>query len=238
MSTQGYKYSVAILRVSTKEQDTATQRSLLLEECKRRGLEPVPYDTVKLLNGGNMPYPKVCVIVEDYATGRKQTRKTYSWVIAQVKACRVDSVLVLRGDRIGRSLKASLDFATACRDTKTELFSLKEQIDLVSASGKFLFAVLAAAAEHESDLISERVKEAYDYLKQEADRTGTPLNWGGRKKGQTNKETAKLLPTLKIMVEEGMAVRRMARATGLDHKTVRRWKKKILAGEGWTVTKT
>lgn len=232
-----FKFSVGILRVSGAKQDIEINRAALLKEIASRGLNPVPFNIFKLAPGGLCPTQNTCVIVEDHVTGRTANRKTYKWVLAQVSAGRVQSVIVPRADRLGRNLGDSVTFAKGCVATKTELFSLKERIDYISASGKFQFAVLAAAAEFESDLISERVRAAYVHLKEEAEKNGTVFNWGGRPLGCTNKATAEQLPDLKLMIAEGKSVRHMVRVTGMDYKTIRKWRKRILAGETWTVAK-
>lgn len=232
-----YKFSVAILRVSTTKQDLFTQQELVAAEIKRRGMVAVPFNIFRLEPNGLYSKPNCCVVLEDKSTGRKQSRKTYSWTMQQVKSGHVACVIACYHDRIGRNAQASLEFAEQCKKTKTELYSLSKKVDLTSAEGILAFTMLAGIAEFFSNQLSEKVKQAYQCLKEEAERTGQPFNWGGRPLGCTNKATAEQLPDLKLMIAEGKSVRHMVRVSGMDYKTVRKWRKRILAGETWTVAK-
>ena len=69
-----------------------------------------------------------------------------------------DTLVVWRLDRLGRSLRHLLDVVTDLEARGVGLCSLTEQIDTTTATGRLVFAVFAAMAEFERDLIRERTQ--------------------------------------------------------------------------------
>ena len=71
----------------------------------------------------------------------------------------IDAVIVLRLDRLGRSVqhlhKAVGDLLAA----EVEFVSVKDNFDLTSPMGKLLFGILAVFAEFERNVIAERTKD-------------------------------------------------------------------------------
>jgi len=69
-----------------------------------------------------------------------------------------DTLIVWRLDRIARSITDLLNRLKELDDKGVKLISLTENIDTDSASGRFLIHVMAAVAEFERQLVSERTK--------------------------------------------------------------------------------
>jgi len=67
-----------------------------------------------------------------------------------------DTLVVWRLDRLGRSIRHLLEVVGVFRDRGIELRSLTENIDTSSASGRMVLHVMAAVAEFERALVSER----------------------------------------------------------------------------------
>ena len=70
-----------------------------------------------------------------------------------------DVVVVHELSRMARSVIDLYDIAKELRDKGVELESLKEDIDLTSATGRLTFGLLAVMAQFERDLLLERQKE-------------------------------------------------------------------------------
>src|ERR1041384_8562794 len=164
----GYKFAVAIYRVSTIKQDIESQERFMKGEITRRKVVEVTHARFKQPSGGLVPEPNQCVIVTDKCTGRTSHRKTYGWVLGQVQAGKVSSVLVYDHTRLGRNLQANEFFAKECKRMGTELFSGTKMVDLSSAEGIFQFQVLSAMAEYFSNRLGEKIKEVYQQKLEDA----------------------------------------------------------------------
>lgn len=98
-------------------------------------------------------------IYEDLASGRKDDRPDLA---ACLKALRPDDTLVVwKLDRLGRSLKHLVEIIEDLNKRKVGLRVLTGKgasIDTTTATGRLIFAIFAALAEYEHELISERTR--------------------------------------------------------------------------------
>jgi DNA invertase Pin-like site-specific DNA recombinase len=69
-----------------------------------------------------------------------------------------DTIAVWRLDRLARSLRHLIDLADGLDRRGVGLRSLNESIDTTTASGRFLFTVLAAMGQMEVELLRERTR--------------------------------------------------------------------------------
>jgi DNA invertase Pin-like site-specific DNA recombinase len=67
-----------------------------------------------------------------------------------------DTLIVWRLDRLGRSIRHLIEIITRLQKRGVEFRSVTENIDTTSAGGRMIFHVIAAMAEFERSLISER----------------------------------------------------------------------------------
>jgi DNA invertase Pin-like site-specific DNA recombinase len=70
----------------------------------------------------------------------------------------IDTVLVWRLDRFGRSLQHLQNAIAVLRDAQVGFISLKEGFDLTTPMGKAFFGMLGVFAEFERDVIAERIR--------------------------------------------------------------------------------
>jgi DNA invertase Pin-like site-specific DNA recombinase len=70
-----------------------------------------------------------------------------------------DTLVFWKSDRFGRSAAHVLTVVTELRERGVKVVSLTENFDLGTKEGRFMFAVLAAAAEYEAELRAERQAE-------------------------------------------------------------------------------
>lgn len=89
-----------------------------------------------------------------------------------------DVVVVQRLDRLGRSLKDLIELLDGFQSIKVQFVSLNENIDTTSAVGALAFHIIAAVAQFERQLISERTKAGLAFARTR-----------GRKGGRRNKMT-------------------------------------------------
>lgn len=126
------------IRVSTTDkQDPQVQERELREYCERRGWQP------------------------EIFTDRISSGKIRPELERMKQLCRrrmFDVVVVYRFDRFARS---SMELLTALEEFRTlgiDFVSLHEAVDTTTAQGKLMFAIIAAFAEFEREIIRSRVR--------------------------------------------------------------------------------
>ncbi|AVH44347.1 recombinase family protein [Agrobacterium tumefaciens] len=119
-------------RVSTGDQDVAGQ-------------------TLRLEQAGAIK------VFADVRTGKSMDRPGLTELIAYARAG--DTLVIVRLDRLGRSLAELLETVKMLRERQIDLLSLEEKIDTSSAAGELIFHVFGAIAHFERSLISKRTKD-------------------------------------------------------------------------------
>lgn len=139
---------IGYARVSTEEQNLDLQRQAL----QAAGCE---------------------TIFEDHGvSGSAKERPGLAKALA--KAGSGDVLVVWKLDRLGRSLPHLIEVITDLREAGIGFCSLQEQIDTTSAGGRFYFHMLAALAEFERELISERTKAGMAAARRNGKHIGRP----------------------------------------------------------------
>lgn len=91
-------------------------------------------------------------------------------------AQRGDTVVVWRLDRLGRSLSHLVGLIAGFRSQGIHLASLNEAIDTGTPTGMFVFHMIAALAEFERALISERTRAGMAAARVRGVKLGRPRN--------------------------------------------------------------
>ena len=135
-------------RVSTldKGQDPDVQLKELREYAAQRGWETVGEYV-------------------DRVSGAKENRPALDRLLLEMRRGKCQGIVVVRLDRLGRSLKHLLTLLTEFEERKVALISLKEGLDFSTSTGKLMFSIVGAMAQFERDLIRERVKAGLDYAR-------------------------------------------------------------------------
>lgn len=122
---------IGYARVSTDEQDTFAQ----LTELRRAGC---------------------MTIFEDRASGASRSRPKLANALAAVG--QGDTLVVVRIDRLARSLSHLLEMVEALREKGAYFRSINDPIDTSSPQGMLMTQMLGAFAEFERALIRERTR--------------------------------------------------------------------------------
>lgn len=85
-----------------------------------------------------------------------------------------DTLIVWKLDRLGRSLGHLANIIAQLDKRKIRVVSLTEYIDTRSSSGRFTFHMLAALAEFERGLISERTRAGMEAARDRGSKIGRP----------------------------------------------------------------
>jgi DNA invertase Pin-like site-specific DNA recombinase len=140
-------------RVSTRDQHPEAQRRELEEFAKRSGWE---YE-----------------VFEEIESSRK-TRPIKASILNRLRQREFDGVLVYSLSRWARSLSELILEVQELEDKSIKFISLKENIDLSTASGKLMFHVFAALADFEREIIRERTFSGLDNAKAKGKTLGRP----------------------------------------------------------------
>lgn len=87
---------------------------------------------------------------------------------------RGDTLVVWRLDRLGRSLVGLVKLVDELGKRGIEFVSITEAIDTSSSGGRLLFHMMAALAEFERSLISERTRAGMEVARQQGRHVGRP----------------------------------------------------------------
>jgi DNA invertase Pin-like site-specific DNA recombinase len=124
-------------RVSTDEQHPEAQLAELRDYAKRRQVQTIEY-------------------VDRGVSGRKQRRRALDQMLQAARRQEVSAVVVVRLDRLARSLVNMARLGEELQALGVELVSLREGIDTRTATGRAMFGMCGVFAQLEGDLIRER----------------------------------------------------------------------------------
>lgn len=112
--------------------------------------------------------------VDHGVSGAKESRPALNRLMADAKQRKFDVVAVWKIDRFGRSLKHLVNALAELEGLGIAFVSLKDSLDLTTASGRLLFQLVAAMAEFERSLIQERVRAGIRNARNKGRRLGRP----------------------------------------------------------------
>lgn len=144
------------LRVSTTDQSTELQKKEILDFLCARG-----WAHYHIYEGNGK-------------TGTNGNRPALKQLLQDARQRKIDLVICWKLDRLFRSLKDLVVTLQEFQDLGVEFISLKDNIDLTTASGRLLMQIIGAMAEFEAALIRERVRAGLNAAKAQGKRLGRP----------------------------------------------------------------
>lgn len=148
-------------RVSTREQTTDNQKIILLEYAKNQNWD--------------------FEFFEEQESTRK-TRPIKYDLMQRLRNKEFDSVCVLKLDRWGRSTIELAGEIQELKEKGIDFISLRDNIDLSTASGQLQFNIISAFAQFERDIIRERTLDGLARAKAEGKTLGRPKGSKDKKK--------------------------------------------------------
>ncbi len=158
----------------------------------------------------------VDTIVEEKVSGTFSSRPKLNALLNQLTEG--DTLVVVRLDRLGRSLPHLVATVEELTDRGVQVKSLHESIDTGSANGRLMLSLFAALAQFERDLTSERTKAGIAAARK-----------AGRKPGRPVVMTQAKLEAARVMRAEGVSYQKIADALSVSRATVVRH----LRGTNW-----
>lgn len=96
--------------------------------------------------------------IDQGVSGSQESRPELNRLMADAKRRKFDVIVVWKLDRFARSLKHLVVALAEFESLAVQFVSLKDNLDLTTASGRLMFQIIGAMAEFERSLIQERVK--------------------------------------------------------------------------------
>lgn len=171
-------------RVSTADQDPTSQ----IEALRAAGCDP---------------------IYIEHASGTTMERA--QWAECNRSLGRGDTLVVVRIDRLGRSLVDLVDTLDNLHTRGIQFHSLDERIDTSTALGRMFYQLAGAFAEYERTLISERTRAGLDAARA-----------AGRRIGRPPALTEEQKTSARQLHAQGRSIAAIARVLGVSRATVRR----------------
>jgi len=113
--------------------------------------------------------------VDEGISGTTESRPQLNRLMTDAHRRSFDAVLVWKIDRFGRSLKHLVNALADLSAYGVAFVSLRDNIDLSTASGRLMFQIIGAMAEFERSLIQERVRAGLRNARNKGKRLGRPL---------------------------------------------------------------
>ncbi|WP_281274480.1 recombinase family protein [Mesobacillus subterraneus] len=158
-------------------------------------------------------------IFTDVISSRKDTRPGLEELMKVLRAG--NQVLVYKLDRIGRSMKELIDIMNMFKELGVQFTSLNDKgMDTTTPDGKLIFHIMAAFAEFERDIISQRTKSS---LKSARAR--------GRVGGRPKKDEEALKEAITLYKSQEYSLSQIKTRTGVSHTTLYYYMKKMGIGK-------
>ncbi len=139
-------------------------------------------------------------------------RPAFESMVEAVTAGEIDTVIVWKLDRISRSVRDFSNFSHLLGDHGAEFVSVTEGFDTTTGIGKAMITITSAFAELESDVKSERIRDALAYQRARGSATNGPRPFGLSADRKTvDKAEAKLLREAAKRVIGGDSLREIVR---------------------------
>ncbi len=114
----------------------------------------------------------------DKASGKLARRPQLDAALAYLRAG--DVLVITKLDRLGRSVRNLIDLAETLHEREVGLRVLSQGIDTTTPAGRMFFHVLAALAEFEASLISERTLDGLEAARARGRKGGRKPKLGER----------------------------------------------------------
>ena len=142
----------------------------------------------------------------------------------------METLVVWRLDRLGRTAKGLTSLFEDLIRCKVNLISLKDGLDLVTPAGRLMANILAGVAAYETAVRAERILAGQSAARDRG------VHWGGPR-GRRIKVTGEQVAAIRRLRSEGEEIAAIARATGLSRPTIYRilgeeCRGSILSGDG------
>ena len=157
----------------------------------------------------------------DKFTGRTMNRPGMDDLLEQLRAGRLERIVVWRLDRLGRTTKGLCQLFDELTERKVDLASIKDGFSLASPAGRLHARILASVAEYETEIRAERVAAGQAVARRKG------KSWGGSVAGWRWRVSDAQQAAIVEMHAAGKPITQIARITGLSRPSVYRVLKQL-----------
>ncbi len=209
--------AVGYIRVSTNEQaESGLSLAYQTEKIKA-------YATALDLN--------LVKIIEDAGASAKDlNREGLQKAISMIEAKEADTIIILKLDRLTRSVKDLGIIVELVEKYKANLISVQDSINTSTAGGRLVLNVLGSVAQWEREANGERVKAALSVKRAKGERLGAaPFGYELNKETQRleeNPQEQRIMAIMRELRASGLTLQRIAdelTARGIRTKTGGKW---------------
>jgi DNA invertase Pin-like site-specific DNA recombinase len=150
----------------------------------------------------------------DKFTGRTMARPEWDKLQAAIDRGEIDTLLVWRIDRLGRTAKGLASLFADLQERKVNLVSLRDGLDLSTPAGRLMGHILGSIAQYEGEVRLERI------LAGQAAARAAGKSIGGGVVGRRVKVSREVERTVKQLYAKGEKIAAIARVVGLSRPTV------------------
>lgn len=178
-----------LVRCSSHQQSTISQKDALLDYCKKQNYEVVE-------------------IYEDIGVrGKAKEKPARERLIEDIKKGKINKICVFSICRISRSVNDLVSFLDTIGKLNCSLFVLTQNLDTESSFGKSIFYFCSIMADLENTLQSERIRAGIEARRKQ-----------GLQIGRKTSRTEGMTEAIKIMIEKGVGVRETMRKLQIGTK--------------------
>lgn len=153
----------------------------------------------------------------DAFTGHSMDRPGWEKLWRAVEAGKIDRIVIWRLDRLGRTSLGLVKLRDELVARGVCIHSLRDNIDLETASGRLTWNIVVSVAEYESEIRKERQLAGIDAKRSE---NGGKCPWGGRRPGTRVKVSAEVEAAINEMATAKKPIAEIARLLSLSRPTV------------------
>ena len=147
------------------------------------------------------------IIVDEGLSGRNPNRPGLNRLMALARSRKIDCILILKLDRLFRSLKHIVVTLEELQELGVQLISVKESLDMTTSAGRLMIHLISSFAEFEAELARERTLIGLEFSRSK----GVPL---GRPQENDYEEILKFR-------EQGLSYRAIQKQMGCSSWVVR-----------------
>lgn len=153
------------------------------------------------------------ILIDDGYSGKTLDRPALKELIQRLENGEAEGVVIAKLDRLTRSV-VDMGILLEKVFNKKQLFSVSENVDTRTPSGRLVLNVLISVAQWERETIAERTRDALKAKRKRGEKTGGDIPFGyDEKDGKLipNEMEQRIIKLIKRLREKGYGLKKIAR---------------------------